>query len=72
MIKKYSLNLQGHATSVSLEPEFWAEFKAIAARENLGVNALAAKIDAARAPEDNLASSIRLFVLQELKSRLEP
>ncbi len=71
MIEKHSLNLQGHQTSVSLEPEFWRRFKAIALRENLGVNALASRSDNSRAPDTNLASAIRLFVLEDLSAQLD-
>ncbi len=64
--EKHSLTLAGHRTSVSLEPEFWREFRNIAARRNLPINALAAEIDAARDPNVGLASSIRVFILNEL------
>ncbi|MGR3466711.1 MAG: ribbon-helix-helix domain-containing protein [Shimia sp.] len=66
---KRSLTLQGHRTSVSLEDAFWAEFRAIAAREGRPLNALAAEIDAARDPDTGLASAIRLYILADLKSR---
>ncbi|MDJ1007454.1 MAG: ribbon-helix-helix domain-containing protein [Paracoccaceae bacterium] len=66
---KRSLTIRGHRTSVSLEDEFWAEFRAIAAREGRALNALAAEIDAARGTEAGLASAIRLFVLQDLRRR---
>ncbi|MGR3490713.1 MAG: ribbon-helix-helix domain-containing protein [Shimia sp.] len=68
---KRSLTLQGHRTSVSLEDAFWAEFRTIAARENQPINALAAQIDAHRDPETGLASAIRLFILNDLKSRID-
>ncbi len=71
MIEKHSLNLQGHPTSVSLEPEFWREFKNIATREGQGVNQLAAEIDATRDVDTNLASAIRLFVLRDLRARIQ-
>lgn len=61
--KKHSLTLKGHRTSVSLEPEFWAAFRAIAAQKGRGINALAAEIDVARKTGTGLASAIRLFVL---------
>lgn len=64
---KRSLTLQGHRTSVSLEDEFWQAFREIAAAKGLPVNALAAKIDAARAPDLGLASAIRLHVLRHYR-----
>lgn len=60
---KRSLTLGGHRTSVSLEDEFWAAFRAIAAAQGKGINELAAQIDAARGTETGLATAIRLHVL---------
>jgi predicted DNA-binding ribbon-helix-helix protein len=70
--EKHSLTLNGHATSVSLEPEFWAAFRAIAARRGLPVARLAAGIDAARDPAQGLASAIRVFVLAEAQGVSRP
>lgn len=67
--EKHSLTLRGHRTSVSLEPEFWAAFRAIAAAAGRPVNDLAAEIDANRPPERNLASAIRVHVLAWHQSR---
>jgi predicted DNA-binding ribbon-helix-helix protein len=66
---KRSLTLQRHRTSVSLEDAFWQEFRAIATRRGMAINALAAEIDANRDPETGLASAIRLFVLEDLKAQ---
>ncbi|KIN61186.1 hypothetical protein Z945_2174 [Sulfitobacter noctilucae] len=55
---------------MSLEDEFWAEFRAIAAAKDMPINALVAEIDAERGMEMGLASAIRLFVLRTLKDRL--
>ncbi len=65
--EKHSLTLHGHRTSVSLEPEFWAEFRDIAAKRSQTLNQLAAEIDAARG-DVGLASAIRVFVLRSLKA----
>jgi len=62
--KKHSLTLRGHRTSVSLEDPYWAAFVHIAQTENIPINELAAKIDAARLVDAGLASAIRLFVLR--------
>jgi len=66
---KHSLTLRGHRTSVSLEAEFWNDFRAIAAEKNVAINALAAEIDAEREPETGLASAIRLFVLAHYRDQ---
>jgi len=68
--QKRSLTLRGHATSVSLEPEFWRAFRRLAERRQLALNALAAEIDAARGPATGLATAIRLHVLAELEREL--
>ena len=64
---KHSLTLHGHRTSVSLEPEFWAAFRAIAVEKSLPLNQLAAEIDAARRGEEGLASAIRVFCLNHYR-----
>ena len=60
---KRSLTLRGHRTSVSLEDIFWNSFKEIAEEDDLTINGLAARIDAARG-DIGLASAIRIFVLE--------
>ncbi len=67
---KHSLTIRGHRTSVSLEAAFWQEFRRIAERRGLSINALAAEIDAARTPPASLASAIRVYVLLDLRARL--
>jgi predicted DNA-binding ribbon-helix-helix protein len=67
---KRSLTINGHRTSVSLEDEFWQEFRRLAAEEGRPINALAAAIDAGRGSETGLATAIRLHVLRELQARL--
>ncbi|WP_118134262.1 ribbon-helix-helix domain-containing protein [Oceanicella sp. SM1341] len=69
---KRSLTLRGHRTSVSLEDAFWAAFRRIAAREDLALNELAARIDAERDPETGLASAIRVYVLEKVLEGLPP
>lgn len=67
---KHSVTLRGHRTSVSLEDEFWAEFRAISVEKGMPINALVAEIDVARGVDMGLASAIRLYVLRTLKARL--
>lgn len=64
---KHSLTLHGHRTSVSLEAAFWQAFREIAAERGVALNALAAEIDAGRAPDVGLASAIRVFVLAQYR-----
>lgn len=64
--QKHSLTLRGHRTSVTLEPEFWIAFQALAAQRGLSVNALAAQMDEARG-DVGLASHIRVEILRALQ-----
>jgi len=61
-LRKRSLQLSGHATSIALEPEFWAMLEAMAAAEALSLAALIGRIDDARAGHP-LASACRLAAL---------
>lgn len=61
--EKHSLTLHGHRTSVSLEPEFWAAFRDLAAAHGQTLNQMASGIDQTRG-DVGLASAIRVFVLR--------
>lgn len=67
-MKKRSINILGHQTSISLEEEFWTEVKKIAAERGLSLNKMIAEIDRKRAGNKNLSSAIRLYVLKHIKS----
>ncbi|MEJ2817519.1 ribbon-helix-helix domain-containing protein [Caulobacter sp. CCG-8] len=62
-LKKRSINLAGHATSLALEPEFWAVLQQAAGADRISVAALIQRIDAGRG-ERPLASACRVFALQ--------
>ena len=65
---KRSLTLKGHRTSVSLEDEFWFEFRRISEKKDMPINTLAAEIDVERVEDIGLASAIRLYVLSVIKA----
>jgi predicted DNA-binding ribbon-helix-helix protein len=65
-IKKRSVRIAGHATSISLEAEFWQALGEIAAGRGVSVAALVAAIDAERGT--GLSSTIRVFVLQSCRA----
>ncbi len=65
-MRKYSVRIAGHPTSISLEPEFWAALERLAARRGVTAAALIAAIDESRT--GNLSSAIRLFVLRDLEA----
>ncbi|RFD18499.1 hypothetical protein DY926_16270 [Komagataeibacter melaceti] len=64
-LRKRSLNLSGHRTSVALEPEFWRALDLIAHKRGLTLVALVGRIDAARPPDRPLASALRVEALRE-------
>jgi len=61
-LKKRSVNLAGHATSLALEPEFWAALERAAAGQGLSLAGLIQRIDLERG-ERPLASACRVFAL---------
>ncbi len=71
---KRSVEIAGHKTSISLEPLFWDMLQAVAARENLPLNAVIARIDAERIKAEHppgLATSVRLWLAADLQQRAE-
>jgi predicted DNA-binding ribbon-helix-helix protein len=67
---KRSVTIAGHQTSISLEPLFWDALREAAYARELPLNALVARIDAARIalPDPpNLASAIRLWLFALVK-----
>lgn len=69
-LRKHSVLIAGHKTSVSLEDPFWDELRAAAAEKNMPLSKLIEEIDTARG--GNLSSAIRLFVLDRLRERAKP
>ena len=68
-LKKHSILIAGHRTSLSLEIAFWDQLKAIANRRHVSLNKLIEEIDQARihhAKPANLSSATRVFVLNQL------
>ncbi len=62
MLKKRSVTLSGHATSVALEAEFWTVLDAVASRTGLSQAGLMKRIDERRG-RTPLASACRLLAL---------
>ena len=62
---KRSFSVAGHRTSVALEPEFWHALTRLAERHGKSLSSLVAEIDAARSPERNLASSLRVWTIAQ-------
>ena len=68
-MRKRSVILQGHPTSVSLEDEYWAELKRMAAQSGITIAAMVERIDRERRGS-NLSSALRVAVLEDLQARL--
>lgn len=64
-LRKRSVNLVGHATSLALEPEFWAVLEAAAAAGGQSLAALIQSVDRERG-ERPLASACRVFALKHV------
>ena len=73
MIRKRSLTIAGHSTSISLEEPFWQELRRIADARGLSLAGLVSEIDAKRAGQggSNLSSALRVYVLEALKAQRE-
>ncbi len=69
-MKKRSVKIQGHSTSISLEEEFWTILKDIATARQQPLSILLAEIDRSRGRQ-NLSSAIRVYVLKSLTARLK-
>ena len=67
-MKKHSVIISGHQTSLSLEPEFWNELKAIAEKRKISLSHLIEEIDNKR--RTNLSSAIRVYILTTLKQKI--
>ena len=69
-MKKFSVVIaHRHATSISLEEEFYHALIALAKEQNLPLNALITKIDSTR-NKDNLSSALRVYILKALQEKL--
>ena len=65
-LRRHSVSINGHRTSISIEDAFWKELTRTAATRGHSTATLIAEIDRARAAEDpppNLSSALRLHVL---------
>jgi predicted DNA-binding ribbon-helix-helix protein len=66
IVRKRSVTIAGHRTSVSLEEPFWEALKDLARLKGQSVNDLVTEIDTGRS--GNLSSAIRIHVLDAYRS----
>jgi len=67
-MRKHSLVIAGHSTSISLESAFWEALKELARERGLSVAALVGEIDSARG-EANLSSALRVHILRAFREK---
>lgn len=73
-MRKRSLSLKGHRTSVCLEETFWESLEAFAREDHRSLPALIAEVDRRRLddPENpGLASALRVYAHSRMKSRTD-
>jgi predicted DNA-binding ribbon-helix-helix protein len=68
-LAKRSISLDGHATSVALEPEFWAVLDGAATSGQISLASLIGQIDSSRGTTP-LASALRVWALQHARAVL--
>lgn len=71
-LRKRSVTIAGHRTSLSLEAVFWNALQDAAHEEGRSVNALVERIDRERSmdgSEGNLSSAVRVWLMLRLRDR---
>lgn len=69
-MRKRSISIKGHRTSIRLEEAFWRELDAAAAHHGVSLPSLVEEIDRSRmksTPPPGLASALRVFALSFAK-----
>ncbi|MCQ2574629.1 MAG: ribbon-helix-helix domain-containing protein [Alphaproteobacteria bacterium] len=65
-MKKISISLSGHQTSISIEKEFLDILQQIAKKNFVSVASIINNIDSTRKADTNLSSEIRIWILKQL------
>lgn len=70
-IKKRSVQIAGHPTSLTMEEAFWEALHEIAQQKEITINRLITEIDQGRNLEKtpNLSSAVRVYVLTYYKGK---
>lgn len=68
-MKKISVSLSGHQTSITLEAEFIDILRKISAQKNQSIASIISDIDTKRKPNTNLSSAVRVWVLNQILSK---
>ena len=67
-MKKHSVKIAGHPTSISLENEFWAVVKRICKEKKKSINAYVTELE--KEHPENLSGMLRLEVLRYYQRKL--
>lgn len=75
-VRRHSVRIAGHPTSVSIEDAFWEEIERTAEEDGISAARLIEMVDRQRmtgtptaAKPPNLSSALRLYVLARLQAR---
>lgn len=68
-MKKHSVTLYGHRTSITLEDEFWQTLKDIAAHQGMSLASIIQAVDEKRGLKYNLSSALRVYVLKHYQEK---
>ena len=66
-LKSHNVVVNGHRTSMRLEPEMWDALRDISLRENLSINQLCTLVNRVR-DRSSLTSAVRVFALAYFRS----
>lgn len=69
-MKKISVSLSGHQTSITLEPEFIDALHALVARDGRPLAQIISEIDNNRPANTNLSSAVRVWILNQMILRI--
>ncbi len=67
-LKKRSVRIAGHETSITMEDAFWDVLRDIVQERDISLNTLITEID--EQSDGNLSSNIRVYILQYLQNKL--
>ena len=73
-VRRHSVRIAGHSTSISIEDAFWEEIGRAAKEDGISAARLIEAVDRARTadaesgmPPPNLSSALRVYVLERLR-----
>jgi predicted DNA-binding ribbon-helix-helix protein len=68
-IKKRSIQIAGHATSLSLEAEFWQALRDISTERKISIAKLVEEIDT-KQDAGGLSGRVRVFILNHYRGKV--